>query len=471
MARFSQDRNGSLPQVVTGRRLCSRPAGRLELAQGLRLDAFTTLPFVRLVFLSRYELRRVREQDEVDDSRRPSTFTVNAPDRDWRRRTRYRVLLAARNGRDRDLELVGVASVTTRGVFHSEERAVLEVGPWLLFEEPVQMRELLQGIAPRYESHLRRVVDLEESRRLPPVTSEATTERLRRLVPAFDGMWESLPEPAAPERLLRPTAELPLVDAGQTALRLFTRKWGEIEPSREDAPPTETAARVELLARASENDFITDDATRFLDWELNGASFGGWFEFHEGGRQLLVKNINVSMPEARTGADLVYVSPSPASVVVVQYKLLERLATTDELIFRPDGRLVDQVDRMCRLSSTKEQVAHHTDVRLRDSMAFVKFVDPTEQRTTSARNVRLTGHYHPVDYAAQMLEMPASGPRGGVVHRISDWRSIDGQTFARLVRDRWVGSRGDVTAELFEILGLSFVRGPMVLAIDEPART
>lgn len=47
---------------------------------------------------------------------------------------------------------------------------------------------------------------------------------------------------------------------------------------------------------------------------------------------------------------------------------------------------------------------------------------------------------------------PRSGPGGGLVHRVSGWRSIDGETFARLIRDRWVGSRGDVTEKLFEIL-------------------
>lgn len=67
--------------------------------------------------------------------------------------------------------------------------------------------------------------------------------------------------------------------------------------------------------------------------------------------------------------------------MIVQYKLLERLVTTGELIFRPDGRLVDQVDRMRRLSSNSGQVMHPADIRLRESLAFVKFVDPTEQRT------------------------------------------------------------------------------------------
>ena len=68
-----------------------------------------------------------------------------------------------------------------------------------------------------------------------------------------------------------------------------------------------------------------------------------------------------------------------------------------------------------------------------------------------------------------MLDAPATGPAGGVVHRVSDWRSIDGEVFARLTRDRWVGSRGDVTAELLGILGLTPQRDPIVLAVEERA--
>ena len=312
-------------------------------------------------------------------------------------------------------------------------------------------------------------MEAEESRALPEATGAEVASRLQALVPEFAALWEQLPEPGSPTRRFVSSTELALLDAGQTALRLFTRRWGEIEPTREDVPPTEAAARIERLARANENDFITDDATRFLDWDLQGPSYGGWFEFQEGERQLLVKNINVSTAESRTGADLVYVAVAPPAVVLVQYKLLERLKTTDELIYRPDGRLSQQVSKMLQLGRNSEPVRETSELRLGEAVGFVKFVDPTEQRALSARSIRLSGHYHPADLVAQMLCTPERGPEGGVVHRVSDWRSIDGEVFARLIRDRWVGSRGDVTDELLQILGLSRDRDPMVLAIEERA--
>jgi hypothetical protein len=422
---------------------------------------------VHVVFLGPFDSRRVQERDDHDDGRRRrQTFQVNAAMSDWRRRSRYRALLVARDTRNRGEPcVIGVASVTTRARYESERTALLDVGPWLLFRDPLRLASLRLRL--RLRSHLDRVVEAEESRALPDATGVEVTDRLRALVPEFAALWEQLPEPGSPTRRLVPSTELPLLDAGQTALRLFTRKWGEIEPTREDVPPTQAAARIERLARASENDFITDDATRFLDWELQGPSYGGWFEFQEGERQLLVKNINVSTAESKTGADLVYVSVTPPAVVLVQYKLLERLKSTDELIYRPDGRLSQQVSKMLRLGRNSEPARDSSDLRLGEAVGFVKFVDPAEQRALSARSIHLSGHYHPADLVAQMLGAPGRGPEGGVVHRVSEWRSIDGEVFARLIRDRWVGSRGDVTEELLKILGLSPDRDPMVLAVEE----
>lgn len=377
-------------------------------------------------------------------------------------------MLVARDLRHRgETHVIGVASVTTRARYDTEQTALLDVGPWLLFEKPLRLSSLRSRA--RLGSHVDRVVEAEESRAFPPATGEEVTKRLLELVPDFADLWEQLPEPGSPTRRLVPSADLPLIDAGQTALRLFTRKWHEIEPTREDVPGSVVAARVELLARASENDFITDDATRFLDWELQSPSNGGWFEFQEGERQLLVKNINVSTAETKTGADLVYVSANPAAVVLVQYKLLERLKSTEELIYRPDGRLSRQVEKMLHLGRNSEPARDTSDVRLGEGVGFVKFVDPSEQRALSSRSMELSGRYHPVEIVAKMLDAPATGPAGGVMHRVSDWRSIDGEVFARLTRDRWVGSRGDVTAELLGILGLTPQRDPLVLAVEERA--
>lgn len=62
-----------------------------------------------------------------------------------------------------------------------------------------------------------------------------------------------------------------------------------------------------------------------------------------------------------------------------------------------------------------------------------------------------------------MLAHPSKGPKRGDIHLVDEWRSLDGETFAKLVRDQWVGSVGGVTEKLLAILGLA--RNPLFLAV------
>lgn len=89
---------------------------------------------VHVVFLSPFDSRQVQERDDYDDGRRKrQTFQVNAPMSDWRRRSRYRAILVARDRWNRrEPYVIGVASVTTRARYESERTALLDVGPWLL---------------------------------------------------------------------------------------------------------------------------------------------------------------------------------------------------------------------------------------------------------------------------------------------------------------------------------------------------
>jgi hypothetical protein len=68
-----------------------------------------------------------------------------------------------------------------------------------------------------------------------------------------------------------------------------------------------------------------------------------------------------------------------------------------------------------------------------------------------------------------MLTTPGVGPRGGAVHYVVEQRHISPETFARLVRDTWVGSTGDATALLRQVLGIRDTDADLVLAVDEPA--
>jgi hypothetical protein len=88
------------------------------------------------------------------------------------------------------------------------------------------------------------------------------------------------------------------------------------------------AADIDGIFFLSENDFPA--------WDRSARSERGWWEFRNRRRRLLVKNINVSTEERRTGADLVYARRNPDTIVLVQYKMMEQLETGD-WVFRPQG--------------------------------------------------------------------------------------------------------------------------------------
>lgn len=53
--------------------------------------------------------------------------------------------------------------------------------------------------------------------------------------------------------------------------------------------------------------------------------------------------------------------------------------------------------------------------------------------------------------------------------KLRQQRHISPETFARLVRDTWVGSTGDATVLLRQVLGIRDTDADLVLAVDEPA--
>jgi hypothetical protein len=309
---------------------------------------------------------------------------------------------------------------------------------------------LTAGLPPVAGTTLRRIVAEGYSRPLPRALAGALWAQARQQIPDLDDLVASLP---AQEFRTRINREAPLqVDAVATALRLFSRSWRQLRPEPEPQPSA-FALSIETATQGTENDYITDDTAVFLDWDRAARSRQGWWEFRDGDRRLYVKNINVSNAENTTGADLVYVHRNPDSVVLVQYKLLESLST-HEPVFRPDRRLAKQVDRM--LASGPPRITRgnkEVNARLGPDFGFVKFVLPLPSR--GLVDAEPEGRYLPADAVRRMLLKPDKGPKNGKLFYVYRRRYLDGETFAKLVRDRWVGSVGNVTQTLLNVLGLA----------------
>jgi hypothetical protein len=384
----------------------------------------------------------------------------------WKRHPYDRALLLAHSFISNDPSIIGV-SVAAGGPRSGRRNGVrrLLIGPWALLDEPVRFSEVIEGIPARAAVDMRRILGDGNSRPLPEALSVAVNDFLRTRIANYDQLLTSLPDRPAPimQRLENPA----VVDANLTALRLFSRNWRSLEPVAA-GPPSGFAISIELAAKGNENDYITDDSTYFLDWDRSRMSRLGWWEFRKGDRRLHLKNINVSPAENTTGADLVYVRRDPDAVVLVQYKLLELLKRGGEAVFRPDGRLKNQIDRMLSFCPTSvERGVGEENARVGGDFGFVKFIVPVDGDSSILDSP--PGRYYPADAVRRMLENPDTGPHGGSVHYVYQRRHLDSETFSKLVRDRWIGSTGPVTDLLMEILGLRprEERQPITLAIEE----
>lgn len=424
-------------------------------------------PFPRSV-LDRTETDGERTR-ALTRQRRTTYLEVNARSQDWRgRKTRQGLLVATVSNQP---HFIGIASGTLKSSDGYRGIARVRLGPWWTFAEPVELSSVLDELDPTTRSSLIRILEEEETRDLPKVTNERVIEALWVLTRDWDAALQATTvgsEIPSAARVWEPE-DLPELDASQTALRLFSPGWNALGPSEEEPEPSRFALEISDAFRATENDYITDDATTFLDWEQQPRANHGWFEFRDEGRKLLVKNINVSHAETMSGADLVYVRRDPDAVVLVQYKLLEQSKT--EPYFRdPKGRLASQVSRMLKFANAAEPgTTDEAEYRLGRDIGFVKFIVPAAPRATSTGDIRPDGRYHPAGSVDRMLRTPDKGPFGGKVFYTRRWRYVDGEVFARLVRDRWIGTCEDATARLLEVVGL-FPSGRQVcIAVDEPA--
>lgn len=304
---------------------------------------------------------------------------------------------------------------------------------------------------------------------MPPAAARSVWSSIRELVPTLDELMSDLPEfpPIRPVRL----GDLPSTDAASSALRFFSSSWRDLEPVLDPPPPTALASRLESIAVSDEDEVITDDTSSFLNWDSTGRANGGWFVFRspDHKRELRVKNINFKSEETATGADLVYVRSEPESIVLVQYKLLTSKKNSADYFFRDSkGRLRKQVQQMLSFSTVQHSdEGGNDDYRIGKDLGFVKFVIPAQPSLSSETLTIPGGRYHPAEGVLRMLAQPSKGPKKGDIYRVDQWRALDGETFAKLVRDQWVGSVGDMSQELLSILGLA--RAPLFLAVEEVA--
>jgi len=360
------------------------------------------------------------------------------------------------------LEIAGLARVRggPRGKTFGTRRVT--IGPWELLTPPVPLDDVTSRLTSLQKKKLQEILG-GRTRPLPPGLNTAFVRALSQINPDVIEYARSLTRPEPRSRRVRDSLEQR--DANATALSILTPHWRDLRPEGDPVPPPTALSMDQILNEsATENDLITSDAAVFPEWERGGRPTAGWWEFQYRGRRMWIKNVNVSRAEAETGADLVYVRTDPEAVVLVQYKRLSRDARR-ELYMPHDRRLASQLERMLAYHSDNNSPAVLLDHRIGPGFAFVKFIDNQAQR--GLRDDELTrGWYLPAEYVRDMLSSEPQGPRGGHIYYIARERSINPSVFVGLVHDGWIGSRGEVTSILRDILRAPSV--PITLAVDQP---
>ncbi|MEW2593893.1 hypothetical protein AB0893_26105 [Micromonospora aurantiaca] len=347
----------------------------------------------------------------------------------------------------------------------------LEIRDWRLLPTPVLVNDIVGDLPPNEARWWRENLH-SSSKPIPPSTDEATLRALRSRVPGFDAIAAAARRPSTPadgvEVAARPSLQ-EARDAGMSAMRVFSPDWRELRPTAVTDQPLAPELE-QFLAAVTENDLIQDDIVPFDGWRQH-RSQGGWVEFQSAGRRLLVKNINFKPMETITGADLIYWRSDPDAFVIVQYKVLTK--DRDGFIHRINGqdRLPGQLEAMLACTqSDGTPPSTTTNFRLANTSAFVKFAYPMTK--LHADNQLIDGHYLPADFVQLMYARPDEGRGGGKILRFPTARSIDPETFSRLVRDCWIGTSGKASTALHKLLpGLrDHPPAHLLVAYDEPLR-
>lgn len=367
-------------------------------------------------------------------------------------------------------EVIGLARAVALGRKGTGATGVrrLEIRGWRMLSVPLSVENIVDDL-PSNAARWWRDNLHKPCKPLPDGTDEATLSWLRLRVPGFDATASAVLDAAVTggaEVANRPSL-LESRDAGMTAMRLFTQDWRDLEPVALTEQPLPSELQ-RFVAAVDENDLIQDDIVPFEGWRQY-RSQGGWVEFHSEGRRLLVKNINFKPAETVTGADLIYWRSDPDAFVIVQYKVLEK--DRGGLIHRINGndRLPGQLEAMLNCAQTDgTPPAKAADFRLAGTSAFVKFAHP--MTGLHADDQLIEGHYLPAEYVKLMYAEPDKGRNGGKILRFPAERSIDSETFSRLVRDCWIGTSGDVSAALHKFLpGLhDLPPAHLLIAYDQP---
>ena len=157
-----------------------------------------------------------------------------------------------------------------------------------------------------------------------------------------------------------------------TALRVFGLKMDDSPEMLELFRRGETA--LDQL-RISEDSVIEHDARFVTGFKLNESDLKGRAIFVKNNERLEVITANRRPLEELFGVDLIYVNALMGNIVMVQYKMLEREGSKNNIdwIYRPDTQFQKETDRMRQWVVDTHSTSPY-EYRLNSEVFYLKFV-------------------------------------------------------------------------------------------------
>ncbi|WP_133833271.1 hypothetical protein [Arthrobacter sp. JUb115] len=145
-------------------------------------------------------------------------------------------------------------------------------------------------------------------------------------------------------------------------------------------------------------------------------------------------------------------------------------AGRQEWLYRPDTQLDLEIERMRQVPSS--QSTQGTDAwRLSPEPFYVKLCEDDVERPDGGKLTQ--GMYFPLGFFEELLVSPKIlGPRDGKGigwHNAGRW--LSNTSFIGLLKDGWIGSTGDVTAQVTALVqnALEGNRGVIIARDDSPS--
>lgn len=244
-------------------------------------------------------------------------------------------------------------------------------------------------------------------------------------------------------------------DAIKTALKIFDLPIDAKARIIELAQDKDTALQ---QIKIIEDGVIEHDARSIPGLQLESSDVTGRAVFSSRSERLEVITANKRPLEEVFGVDLIYFNQVKRSVVMVQYKMLDREGkTTPKWVYRPDAQLEAEIKRMHQFA-LDNPVAPNS-YRLNSGVFYLKFIKRDLKEGT--RGIVL-----PLEHFEQYRSLPkAKGRNGGI--RV-EYEALEGQylrqtAFIELVRSGYVGTYPESSENLMAFIEFVLQSGKSVV--------